>query len=104
MRAYIGIAAGSSNFPGGTLTLLGPQSRFGDKLLKFRVFCPHIWECGAKGDNAIRPIQPTFGPFVTVLGINHCLEEVVRFTLYILDTLIRRYVGKRGRHGRRYLS
>ena len=31
------------------LTLLGPQSRFGDKLLIIRVNCPHIWECGAKG-------------------------------------------------------
>ena len=31
------------------LTLLGPQSRFGDKLLIIRVLCPHIWECGAKG-------------------------------------------------------
>ena len=30
------------------LTLLGPQSRFGDKLLVIRVFCPHIWECGSK--------------------------------------------------------
>ena len=27
------------------LTLLGPQSRFGDKLLTIRVFCPHLWEC-----------------------------------------------------------
>ena len=33
------------------LTLLGPQSRFGDKLLIIRVFCPHIWECGSKGVN-----------------------------------------------------
>ena len=31
------------------LTLLGPQSRFGDKLLIIRVLCPHIWVCGAKG-------------------------------------------------------
>ena len=31
------------------LTLLGPQSRFGDKLRVIRVLCPHIWECGAKG-------------------------------------------------------
>ena len=30
------------------LTLLGPQSRFGDKLLIVRGFCPHIWECGSK--------------------------------------------------------
>ena len=30
------------------LTLLGPQSRFGDKLLIFRVNCPQIWECGSK--------------------------------------------------------
>ena len=30
------------------LALLGPQSRFGDKLLITRVFCPHIWECGSK--------------------------------------------------------
>ena len=29
------------------LTLLGPQSRFGDKLLTGRVLCPHRWECGA---------------------------------------------------------
>ena len=29
------------------LTLLGPQSRFGDILLIFRVFRPHIWECGS---------------------------------------------------------
>ena len=28
---------------------LGPQSRFGDKLLVIRVNCPRIWECGAKG-------------------------------------------------------
>ena len=34
---------------GPLLTLLGPQSRFGDKLLIIRVPCPHIWECGAKG-------------------------------------------------------
>ena len=34
-----------------TLTLLGPQSRFGDKLLIIRVLCPHEWECGAKGVN-----------------------------------------------------
>ena len=31
------------------LTLLGLQSRFGDKILIIRVFCPHLWECGAKG-------------------------------------------------------
>ena len=31
------------------LTLLGPQSRFGGKLVIIRVLCPHIWECGAKG-------------------------------------------------------
>ena len=31
-----------------SLTLLGPQSRFGDKLLMFRVNCPQIWECGSK--------------------------------------------------------
>ena len=31
------------------LTLLEPQSRFGGKLLTIKVFCPHIWECGAKG-------------------------------------------------------
>ena len=31
------------------LTLLGPQSRFGDKpLIVVRELCPHIWECGAK--------------------------------------------------------
>ena len=30
------------------LTLLGPQSRFGDKLLIIRVFCPHIRECGSE--------------------------------------------------------
>ena len=33
------------------LTLLGPQSRFGDRLLIIRVLCPHIWQCGAKGVN-----------------------------------------------------
>ena len=33
------------------LTLLGPQSRFGDKLLIIRVLCPHIWECGVKWVN-----------------------------------------------------
>ena len=27
---------------------MGPQSRFGDKLLLIRVFRPHIWDCGAK--------------------------------------------------------
>ena len=31
------------------LTLVGPQSRFGGKLLIIRVICPHVWECGAKG-------------------------------------------------------
>ena len=36
------------------LTLLGPQYRFGDKLLIFRVFCPHIWECGSKRVNPVR--------------------------------------------------
>ena len=30
------------------LTLLGPRSHFGDKLLIIRVFCPHMWECGSK--------------------------------------------------------
>ena len=35
------------------LTLLGPQSRFGGKLLIIRVNCPHIWECGAKGVNEV---------------------------------------------------
>ena len=30
------------------LNPLGPQSRFGDKLLIIKVFCPHIWECGSK--------------------------------------------------------
>ena len=30
------------------LTLLGPQCRFGDKLLIVKVFCPQIWECGSK--------------------------------------------------------
>ena len=34
------------------LSLLGPQSRFGDKLLISRVICPHIWKCGAKRVNA----------------------------------------------------
>ena len=34
---------------GTILTLLGPQSRFGDILLIIRVLCAHIWECGAKG-------------------------------------------------------
>ena len=29
-------------------TLLGPQPRFGDKLLGIGVNCPHIWNCGAK--------------------------------------------------------
>ena len=37
----------SSGYP--YLTLLGPQFRFGDKILIIGVFCPHIWECGAKG-------------------------------------------------------
>ena len=30
------------------LTFLGPQSRFGDKLLIIRLVYPHIWECGSK--------------------------------------------------------
>ena len=30
------------------LTLIGPQSRFGDKLLIIYVPCPHAWDCGAK--------------------------------------------------------
>ena len=34
-----------------SLTPLGPQSRFGDKLLIFRVVCPHIWEWGSKRVN-----------------------------------------------------
>ena len=34
------------------LTPLGPQSRFGDKLLIIRVLCPNIWECGVKWVNA----------------------------------------------------
>ena len=34
--------------------LLGPQSRFGGKLLIIKVLCPHIWECGAKGVNRRR--------------------------------------------------
>ena len=33
------------------LTFLGPHSRFGDKLLTFRVLCPQTWECGAKRVN-----------------------------------------------------
>ena len=32
-----------------TLTLLGPQPRLGDELLKIRSFCPHLWDCGSKG-------------------------------------------------------
>ena len=30
------------------LTLLGPQSRFGDKPLKFQVLCPPKRDCGSK--------------------------------------------------------
>ena len=30
------------------VTLLGPQSRFGGKLLEIRVVCPHVCECGFK--------------------------------------------------------
>ena len=37
--------------------LLGPQSRFGDKLLTIRVLCPHIWECGAKRVNGTKTHQ-----------------------------------------------
>ena len=40
------------------LTLLGPQSRFGDKLLIFRVCCTHIWECGSKRVNDWPPPHP----------------------------------------------
>ena len=32
----------------GNTLILGPQSRFGDKLLIIRGLCPHIWECGSK--------------------------------------------------------
>ena len=38
--------------------LLGPQSRFGGKLLTIRVLCPRIWECGAKGVNIWYNGQP----------------------------------------------
>ena len=31
-----------------SVTLLGPQSRFGDKPVIVRELCPQIWECGAK--------------------------------------------------------
>ena len=31
-----------------TLTLVGPQSRVGDKLLIIRVFCPHIIYMGVR--------------------------------------------------------
>ena len=43
------------NIPGFVLliTLLGPQSRFGDKLLTIRVCCPHIWKCGSKRVNPV---------------------------------------------------
>ena len=32
----------------GKVWSLGPQYRFGDKLLIVWVLCPHIWDCGAK--------------------------------------------------------
>ena len=41
------------------LTLLGPQSRFGDKLLLFRVICPHLWECGSKRVKDCSPVLGT---------------------------------------------
>ena len=41
-----------------TLTLLGPQSRFGGKLLIIRVLRPHIWECAAKGVKACLNTPP----------------------------------------------
>ena len=52
-RGYLqgGVAYNDEGHP--LLTLLGPHSRFGDKLLTVRVICPHIWECGAKRVNTI---------------------------------------------------
>ena len=49
---------------GTVLTLLGPQSRFGDKLHIFRVNCPHIWECGSKRVNT------------AAVKVNHQINEV----------------------------
>ena len=43
-----------------SLTLLGPQSRFGDKLLIFGVNCPRIWECGSKRVK----VEAQLGPFL----------------------------------------
>ena len=39
------------------LTLLVPRSRFGDKLLIIRVFCPPIWDCGSKRVKRYREYQ-----------------------------------------------
>ena len=50
--------------PGIPLTLLEPRSRFGTKLLEFRLVCPHIWDCGSKRVNPFRTA-------VTFWGTNH---------------------------------
>ena len=55
------------------LTPLEPQSRFGDKLLIFRVVCPHIWEWGSKRvkppdtpPGIINPVQPSSASIATL--------------------------------------
>ena len=51
------------------LTLLGPQSRFGDKLLIIRVNCPQIWECGAKGVKCHDEVTAELTLRVTGVGV-----------------------------------
>ena len=60
------------------LTLLGPQPRFGDKVLKVRVLRPHIWECGAKRVNARASDS----------AINSFFDNVIVITTLVLTTMI----------------
>ena len=66
---------------GPLLTLLGPQSRFGDKLLIIRVPCPHIWECGAKGVKSFS--RPFYVPSQSILS--QLSSHFFKFLLSLLE-------------------
>ena len=71
-----------------TLTLLGPQSRFGDKVLTSRVFCPHIWECGSKRVKH-RSFYPSTSSTTSVRADSSNLVE--RYKLYGHNTTPQRF-------------
>ena len=81
-------------------SLLGPQSRFGDKLLIIRVLCPHIWECGAKGVKTVQPhrgLQVLVETPLVVVG-----EEFLRVSNVLSDFGVQRCVSRPSQiHARR---